>query len=224
MPLSFLQSLMSAPACSTSRLHRSTSLRMAAPCKTVNPSLSRAAARDSSGTYPLIYGRDGAGAVVVANFGSAVCMLDGVAALDEVPPGCFIYGHRGIKPQRFAKTDAERTAAAAEAQDAAANALRGLVLGRPRALSSNASTDKDDRRRESFDSKEQRRLSNDWSRTGGGQSRLPWRRNSQGSGQSSREVSPPQQPGTPPAGTPRTSSGRGRGGCCKHRHVIKTHF
>ena len=60
------------------------------------------AARDPSGTYPLLYGRDGMGTVVVANFESAKEMLDG-GKFQPVPAGCFIYGHRGISPQRYAK-------------------------------------------------------------------------------------------------------------------------
>ena len=44
------------------------------------------AARDPSGTYPLLYGRDGSGTVVVANFESAKEMLDG-GKLQPVPAG-----------------------------------------------------------------------------------------------------------------------------------------
>ena len=60
------------------------------------------AARDPSGTYPLLYGRDGMGTGVVANFESAKEMLDG-GKFQPVPAGCFIHGHRGISPQRYAQ-------------------------------------------------------------------------------------------------------------------------
>ena len=88
------------------------------------------AARDPSGTYPLMYGRDVDGTVVIANFDSANAMFRSVRSskLNVVPAGCFIYGHRRITPQRYANDEAVSQIEAAAAADAAANALRGLTI------------------------------------------------------------------------------------------------
>ena len=78
------------------------------------------AARDPSGTYPLLYGRDESGAVVVANFESAERMFRvqtnttrriiklkrALSPAQTCARGCFIYGHRGVSPRRFAKDEA----------------------------------------------------------------------------------------------------------------------
>ena len=86
------------------------------------------AARDPSGTYPLLYGRDDDGTVVVANFDGAAEVLRrdrGEADDDEtaeegeerrgetpklapVPAGCFIYGHRGVAPRGTPRTSWRR--------------------------------------------------------------------------------------------------------------------
>ena len=126
------------------------------------------AARDPSGTYPLLYGRDSEGTVVVGNFESAKDILSN-GAIDSVPAGCFIYGHRGISPQRYAKDEAAAQKEAAAAADAAANALRGLRVARK-------SIDHGDRRRRSLDVSDSARSSGEWSRQNGGNSRLPWRK------------------------------------------------
>ena len=146
------------------------------------------AARDPSGTYPLLYGRDDDGTVVVANFDGAAEVLRrdrGEADDDEtaeegeerrgetpklapVPAGCFIYGHRGVAPQRYAKDELASKKAASAAADAAANALRGLRATRRSSV---------DGRRHSTDAGS-RRESGDWSRGSKGSpgnSRLPWR-------------------------------------------------
>ena len=146
------------------------------------------AARDPSGTYPLLYGRDDDGTVVVANFDGAAEVLRrdrGEADNDEtaeegeerrennpklapVPAGCFIYGHRGVAPQRYAKDELASKKAASAAADAAANALRGLRATRRSSV---------DGRRHSTDAGS-RRESGDWSRGSKGSpgnSRLPWR-------------------------------------------------
>jgi hypothetical protein len=142
------------------------------------------AARDPSGTYPLLYGRDDDGTVVVANFdGAAEVFRRDRGEADEteeegeeqretpklapVPAGCFIYGHRGVAPQRYAKDELASKKAASAAADAAANALRGLRATR-RSV---------DGRRHSTDAGS-RRESGDWSRGSKGSpgnSRLPWR-------------------------------------------------
>jgi len=155
------------------------------------------AARDPSGTYPLLYGRDSDGTVLVANFDSAKEMLNGGAEgpkLDAVPAGCFIYGHRNISPQRYAKDEAVSLKEAAAATDAAANALRGLTVGRKsmdggsrKSLDggsrksidggSKKSIDGGSRRRsiDTDDAGGSRRTSGEWSRQSTGNSRLPWR-------------------------------------------------
>ena len=96
-------------------------------------------ARDPSGTYPLLYGRDESGAVVVANFESAERMFrvsdqhdashhqakeSAQPLLKPVPAGCFIYGHRGVSPRRFAKDEASAKKLASVTSDAVADALR----------------------------------------------------------------------------------------------------
>lgn len=157
------------------------------------------AARDPSGTYPLLYGRDESGAVVVANFESAERMFDSSATLNPhqttssparakssllkpVPAGCFIYGHRGISPQRFAKDEASAKKLASVTSDAVADALRGLRVGR-RSLDGRKSLDAG--RRRSMDggdggvaSSPPATAEHAWSRRGGGKSRLPWRKES----------------------------------------------
>ena len=157
------------------------------------------AARDPSGTYPLLYGRDETGAVVVANFESAERMFDSSATLNPhqttssparakssllkpVPAGCFIYGHRGISPQRFAKDEASAKKLASVTSDAVADALRGLRVGR-RSLDGRKSLDAG--RRRSLDggdggvaSSPPATAEHAWSRRGGGKSRLPWRKES----------------------------------------------
>lgn len=92
------------------------------------------AARDPSVTYPLMYGRDIDGTVVIANFNSALMMRNvSSSELLVVPAGCFIYGHRRIAPQRYANDETVSQIEAAAAADAAANALRGLtIIGRRR--------------------------------------------------------------------------------------------
>lgn len=136
------------------------------------------AARDPSGTYPLLYGRDAEGTVVVSNFESAKEILSN-GDLGLVPAGCFIYGHRGISPQRYAKDEAASQKEAAAAADAAANALRGLKVGRK-------SVDGGDGRRRSLDVSDSatvessRRSSGEWSRQNAGNSRLPWRKGREG--------------------------------------------
>lgn len=132
------------------------------------------AARDPSGTYPLLFGRDDEGTVVVANFEAAKDILSG-GTMRAVPAGCFIYGHRGIAPQRYAKDEAVSQMEAAAAADAAANALRGLKVGRK---SMDVTTDG---HRRSVDVDESAntsssRPSGEWSRQNGGNSRLPWRK------------------------------------------------
>lgn len=132
------------------------------------------AARDPSGTYPLLYGRDAEGTVVVANFESAKDILSN-GVIGSVPAGCFIYGHRGISPQRYAKDEAVSQMEAAAAADAAANALRGLKVGRKSMDSS------EDGRRRSLDANDSvnvgsHRSSGEWSRQNRGNSRLPWRK------------------------------------------------
>ena len=94
------------------------------------------AARDPSGTYPLMYGRDVDGTVVIANFESASAIFKEITSpkLQVVPAGCFIYGHRGVHPQRYANEETVSQMEAAEAADAAANALRGLKLGGRRSV------------------------------------------------------------------------------------------
>ena len=146
------------------------------------------AARDPSGTYPLLYGRDGSGTVVIANFESAERMLESVERdaenaktrlLKPVPAGCFIYGHRGIAPQRFAKDEASAKKQEKKTSDAVANALRGLRVGR-RSLDGRKSLDSS--RRRSMDapqaSSSPPNSSAAWSRQSGGKSRLPWRKES----------------------------------------------
>ena len=154
------------------------------------------AARDPSGTYPLLYGRDESGAVVVANFESAERMFEiGQRALDDdapattakpprrllkpVPAGCFIYGHRGIEPQRFAKDEASAKKQASKTSDAVANALRGLRVSR-RSLDARARP-ADSNRRRSMDAPSPHvspPAPGAWSRQSGGKSQLPWRRES----------------------------------------------
>ncbi len=161
------------------------------------------AARDPSGTYPLLYGRDESGAVVVANFESAERMFESArvttddetshhqdqttsspkakakSLLKPVPAGCFIYGHRGISPQRFAKDEASAKKLASVTSDAVADALRGLRVGR-RSLDGRKSLDAG--RRRSLDggvaSSPPATAEHAWSRRGGGKSRLPWRKES----------------------------------------------
>ena len=150
------------------------------------------AARDPSGTYPLLYGRDETGAVVVANFESAERMFETKPTNDlqtshfqklkPVPAGCFIYGHRGISPQRFAKDEASAKKLASVTSDAVADALRGLRVGR-RSLDGRKSLDAG--RRRSLDggdggvaSSPPATAEHAWSRRGGGKSRLPWRKES----------------------------------------------
>ena len=149
------------------------------------------AARDPSGTYPLLYGRDGSGTVVVANFESAERMLESVERdaenaktrlLKPVPAGCFIYGHRGVSPRRFAKDEASAKKLASVTSDAVADALRGLRVGR-RSLDGRKSLDAG--RRRSLDggdggvaSSPPATAEHAWSRRGGGKSRLPWRKES----------------------------------------------
>ena len=150
------------------------------------------AARDPSGTYPLLYGRDETGAVVVANFESAERMFETKPTNDlqtshfqklkPVPAGCFIYGHRGISPQRFAKDEASAKKLASVTSDAVADALRGLRVGR-RSMDGRKSLDAG--RRRSMDggdggvaSSPPATAEHAWSRRGGGKSRLPWRKES----------------------------------------------
>jgi hypothetical protein len=152
------------------------------------------AARDPSGTYPLLYGRDESGAVVVANFESAERMFrvsdqhdashhqakeSAQPLLKPVPAGCFIYGHRGVSPRRFAKDEASAKKLASVTSDAVADALRGLRVGR-RSLDGRKSLDAG--RRRSLDggvaSSPPATADNAWSRRGGGKSRLPWRKES----------------------------------------------
>lgn len=165
------------------------------------------AARDPSGTYPLLYGRGGDGTVVVANFQSASALLrvdsemkvnteNESDALDEsgvntelhdtheglqpVPAGCFIYGHRGIKPQRYAKDGEVAKKQHAAASDAVANALRGLRVGR-RSLDGRKSLDggvSSGRTVPVGTPSSSATPSASWSKQGGGKSRLPWRRDS----------------------------------------------
>ena len=94
------------------------------------------AARDPSGTYPLMYGRNVDGTVVIANFDAASTMFREMAnsKLQAVPAGCFIYGHRGIYPQRYAKEETVSQQEAAAAAGAAANALRGLRCASRRSI------------------------------------------------------------------------------------------
>tara|TARA_B110000977_G_scaffold108959_1_gene141714 strand:- start:1315 stop:2925 length:1611 start_codon:yes stop_codon:yes gene_type:complete len=147
------------------------------------------AARDPSGTYPLMYGRADDGTVVVANFQSADQLLGGdgdtgdgkySVPLDtpnnllSVPAGCFIYGHRGIKPQRYAKDVVEAKKQQSEASDAVANALRGLKVGR-RSLDGRKSLDGGSAGSVSSGTPPQQ---SSWSKQSGGKSRLPWRRDS----------------------------------------------
>jgi hypothetical protein len=147
------------------------------------------AARDPSGTYPLMYGRDQSGTVVVANFESAERVfaestessVDAARVqksfLKSVPAGCFIYGHRGITPQRFAKDEASAKKLISKTSDAVANALRGLRVNR-KSLDGRKSTD--GARRRSMDCAgavaSSPPTANTWSRTSGGKSRLPWRK------------------------------------------------
>ena len=152
------------------------------------------AARDPSGTYPLLYGRDESGAVVVANFESAERMFrvsdqhdashhqakeSAQPLLKPVPAGCFIYGHRGVSPRRFAKDEASAKKLATVTSDAVADALRGLRVGR-RSLDGRKSLDSS--RRRSMDapqaSSSPPNSSAAWSRQSGGKSRLPWRKES----------------------------------------------
>jgi len=85
------------------------------------------AARDASGEYELKYARDEVdGTVVVANFDGASAITPSKQPMLDVPPGCYIYGHRSITPNRFAKTVEERSSELAAAAAAAAIALRGL--------------------------------------------------------------------------------------------------
>ena len=144
------------------------------------------AARDPSGTYPLLYGRDASGTVVVANFESAERVFASTEPepndaaipkfLKSVPAGCFIYGHRGIAPQRFAKDEASAKKQASKTSDAVANALRGLRVGR-RSLDGRKSTD-GNRRRSMDCAGSSPPTDGAWSRTSGGKSRLPWRKDS----------------------------------------------
>ena len=103
------------------------------------------------------------GTVVVANFESAKEMLDG-GKFQPVPAGCFIYGHRGISPQRYAKDMASSQLQAAAAADAAANALRGLKVHGRKSIDGGE-------RRKSLESNSSRR-----------NSRLQWRQSGEDSG------------------------------------------
>ena len=84
------------------------------------------AARDVSGEYDLKFARDDDGTVVVANFDGAREMMPTKRDLLELPPGCYVYGHRNMVPNRFAKTVAEKSSELAAAVAAAERALRGL--------------------------------------------------------------------------------------------------
>lgn len=92
------------------------------------------AARDVSGEYDLKYARDDDGTVVVANFSGASEMLPSRRDLSEIPPGCYVYGHRNMVPSRFAKTLAEKSSELAAAAAAATRALRGLNVKSRRPL------------------------------------------------------------------------------------------
>mmetsp|Transcript_20034 Transcript_20034/g.49835 ORF Transcript_20034/g.49835 Transcript_20034/m.49835 type:complete len:570 (-) Transcript_20034:535-2244(-) len=153
------------------------------------------AARDPSGTYPLLYGRDADGTVVVANFDSAAKILQGDGALEQVPAGCFIYGHRGIAPQRYAKDEAASLAEAAAAAGAAANALRGLRVGRKPAEAGETCRASPEAKEAASAGATPDRSSAEWSRENRGHSRLPWRPKS-GEGAESPRTSQ-RVPGTP---------------------------
>jgi len=87
------------------------------------------AARDASGEYDLKYARDELdGTVVVSNFDGASEITPSKQYMLDVPPGCYIYGHRSITPSRFAKTFEEKSAELAAAEAAAAIALRGINI------------------------------------------------------------------------------------------------
>jgi len=84
------------------------------------------AARDVSGDYDLKFAKDDDGTVIVSNFDGASELMPSKRGMSDVPPGCYVYGHRSISPNRFAKTLAEKSSELAAAVAAAERALRGL--------------------------------------------------------------------------------------------------
>ena len=88
------------------------------------------AARDISGEYELKFARDEHGTVIVSNFDGASELLPSKGEMSDLPPGCYLYGHRSISPNRFAKTVAEKSSELAAAAAAAERALRGLNVDR----------------------------------------------------------------------------------------------
>ena len=73
------------------------------------------AARDISGEYELKFARDEHGTVIVSNFDGASELLPSKGEMSDLPPGCYLYGHRSISPNRFAKTVAEKSSELAAA-------------------------------------------------------------------------------------------------------------
>jgi len=112
------------------------------------------AARDVSGEYELKYTRDDDGTVIVANFDGASELLPSKRSMSEVPPGCYIYGHRSISPNRFAKTIAEKSSELAAAAAAAERALRGLNVKSRRSLNVTARLSVDGRSSVDFEREE----------------------------------------------------------------------
>ena len=99
------------------------------------------AARDISGEYELKFARDEHGTVIVSNFDGASELLPSKGEMSDLPPGCYLYGHRSISPNRFAKTVAEKSSELAAAAAAAERALRGLNVKPRRSVDRGAFSD-----------------------------------------------------------------------------------
>ena len=109
------------------------------------------AARDASGEYDLKYARDELdGTVVVSNFDGASEITPSKQDMLDVPPGCYIYGHRSITPSRFAKTFEEKSSELAAAEAAAAIALRGINIKSRRSQDVSRLRESIDEERESY--------------------------------------------------------------------------
>ena len=109
------------------------------------------AARDASGEYDLKYARDELdGTVVVSNFDGASEITPSKQDMLDVPPGCYIYGHRSITPSRFAKTFEEKSSELAAAEAAAAIALRGINIKSRRSQDVSRVRESIDEERESY--------------------------------------------------------------------------
>ena len=88
------------------------------------------AARDISGEYELKFARDEHGTVIVSNFDGASELLPSKGEMSDLPPGCYLYGHRSISPNRFAKTVAEKSSELAAAAAASARFAASIVKPR----------------------------------------------------------------------------------------------